>query len=379
MYQPSELDSEELLFRLMPFASDIDVEHSGPRELNARVHEELIASLPAGASIRLEIRTEADSAVFTEARRFQAFAPVLSMSLSSDGFRDPEGGALDVARRKYRFRPNDRYKESPLYREGKDIEIFSMLLYFKALLEDGASPAENFLRELERAKADIKVPQKAYLNSRLFYLLAAIWGVSHPKEEGRELLRAAALDYLFSLSEAVGNQNLPNNLSEILASGRALIISSWLGGKSYRFPMFTVSQFFTPEHAESALRNRQCASNQRCFLESPWFDVSQGVSDCTVKQTSFGMEFVHLLLQLPDDCEGLSEEEITACWLLKGESRHDKKYEELILPTPNVCHILNQDEKQRLSVRCNLLDLGGLTAAFTDVRAKIFLLRPETS
>jgi hypothetical protein len=39
MYQPSELDSEELLFRLMPFASDIDVEHSGARELNARVHE----------------------------------------------------------------------------------------------------------------------------------------------------------------------------------------------------------------------------------------------------------------------------------------------------------------------------------------------------
>jgi hypothetical protein len=63
---PSELDSQELLFRLMPFASDIDVEDSGRGELNARVHEEPTASLPAGASIRLEIRTEADSAVFTD-------------------------------------------------------------------------------------------------------------------------------------------------------------------------------------------------------------------------------------------------------------------------------------------------------------------------
>jgi hypothetical protein len=75
--------------------------------------------------------------------------------------------------------------------------------------------------------------------------------------------------------------------------------------------------------------------------------------------------------------QNVVDERPRTCWLLKGESRHDKKYEELILPTPNVCHILNQDEKQRLSVRCNLLDVGGLTAAFTDVRAKIFLLRPE--
>jgi hypothetical protein len=40
IHEASELDSGDLLFCLTPFTSDIDVEHSGPPALSARVREE---------------------------------------------------------------------------------------------------------------------------------------------------------------------------------------------------------------------------------------------------------------------------------------------------------------------------------------------------
>ncbi len=373
IYEASELDSDDLLFRLTPFASDIDVEHSGQSDLSARIREELLGSVPAAASIRLEIRSEWESYIFGRARRFQAFAPVLSMSLSSDGFRDPEGGTLDIARRRYRFSRNELYQHSILYRRKRDLEIFSMLLFLKAVLEDGASPPENFLGELEKVRSGMEVSEGGYLDARLFYLLAGIWGVSHRTEENSGLLRATGLK--LSFREANTTDARVFSLAEIVDSKGALIVSSWLGAEHFRFPKFTRAPFLRPsERTESAVQIRQCASDQECFLESSWLDVSQGISDSVTKQTPFGMEFVHLLLGLPHDCEGLSEREITACWLLKGMSRHDDEDEELVLPAPTVCHVLTQNKKEKLSVRCNLLDLGGLVGAFRSVQAKIFLL-----
>lgn len=368
IYEPNDLNSEDLLFRLTPFLSDIDIEHSGPREINVRVHDELVGSVPGAAAIRLEVRSEEDNVLFEESKEYQAFIPVLSMSLSSDRFHDPDGGVLDIATRNYRYRTNEQYKDSPLYKSQRDLEIFSMLLYLKALLEDGANPAANFAGEFERVAAT-PVPESGYLNVRMFYLLAGIFGVSLPKEENQEVLEAT-IAKLFSLRAGT----LMDGLSQ-----RSLIVSSWLGRAVFRFPNVVAGQFLPPQqNPESALLTHNLDPDQECFLESPWLDVSQGISDCAIKQTSFGMEFVHLLLELPDNCKGLTEQDLTACWLLKGLSRHDEKSEELVLPAITACHILKQRKMRNLSVRCNLLDIGGLTSAFNNVTAKIFLLRRKT-
>ncbi len=340
------------------------------------------------------------------------------MSLSSDRFDDPDGGLIDIADRKYRFRSNSKYKSSPLYRQGRDVELFAMLIHLKAAIEDGAKLEDDFLTELKRAKegasaqesehlgtrllhfiarirgvsySDKKTRKRAeengYLKARLLYLFAGLWGVSHKSEHGRKVLRDSGLNDLLCWGPEGTNENRFGELAEVLAAKRALIISSWLRGEGFRFPRFTSQPFLTPGDVGSVIPTIEPALSQKCFLESPWLDVSEGIADCTVKpakrlglrqQTSFGLEFVHLLLELPDDCKNVTEQEITACWLINCTSRQKKEYDQLILAAPTVCHVLNQDGKDRLSVRSNLLDLGGLVTAFTGVKAKIFLLCPKT-
>jgi hypothetical protein len=386
------LDSQDLLFRLTPSTSDMDIEHSGPQELNATVHNELVASVPAAASIRLEIRSEKDSTIYSDARRFQAFAPVLSMSLSSERFHDPDGGAIDIATGEYRFLRNPTYTQSPLYTTTpkRDLEIFSMLIFLKAILEDGVESPKNFLDELKQAEEIARLQEDKYLKARLLYLLAGIWAVSHLTGDSRQLIKDAGLEDLFGTIAGSTRASKAEKPSEVFADRRAIIVSSWLGGDGFRFPVFTPEPFIPANDPGSILHEYRCAPDQKCLLESPWLKVAQGLTACTIKQTSHGFEFVNLLFELPEDCMTLQEQDITACWVLKGKPRQGTKEEKanntkdgekevsLNFPAPTVCHILKQEGRDKISVRSNLLDLGGLVTVFTDVKAKVVLLCAAT-
>jgi hypothetical protein len=370
------LDSPDLLFRLTPFTSDIDIEHSGSPELNSTVHTELISSVSAACAIRLEVRSEQQSKRFLEERTFQASAPVLSMSLSSDGFYDLEGGEIDIANRVYRFRANPNYQSSQLYRSGQDLEVFSMLLFLKAVLEDGAELPNDFIENLRRALGAANALEGTYLWARLRYLLAGIWGVPHRSSSGREVLSVLRDLFLQMTKEDWGPKE-----QNPLVHDCVMIISAWLGNRAFRFPITSALQPTEREMSISETDRLEVAEGQRCIAASEWLTLTPGISDCTIKRISHDVEFVHLLLRV--DRLGVLPHEryITACWALKGESRiiGDDGLEEmpLIFPAPTVCHFFEQGEGKRLSVRSNLLDLGGLFSEFKWVKARAFLLCVE--
>jgi hypothetical protein len=157
-----------------------------------------------------------------------------------------------------------------------------------------------------------------------------------------------------------------------------LIVSAWLGKSAYRFSTHG-GEWKAPSSGRRTLEGKEVAWDQECFLESPWLEVLAGAADCEVHGTAFGMEFLHLLLDLPPGLSEIPDREMTACWHLRGTSRQTNGVEEeLLLPAPTVCQRLADGQgPARLAVRCNLLNLGGLSAAFKNVRAKVFLLCPR--
>jgi hypothetical protein len=374
------LYSHDLLFRLTPFLSDIDVEHSGPPELNSTIHDELVSSVPAASAIRLEVRSEDESKPFLEAKKFQAFAPILSLSLSSDGFHDPDGGAVDVAELRYRFRANSRYPLSPLYRSGRDLEVFGMLVFLKAVLEDGARTPDDFVANLELAAKFADAVQSAYLRARLLYLLAGIKGSPYRMRQNPEL--ATSLKVVDRLWQKAQESLTKRQIrSGTLNPRRLMIVSAWLGNNTFRFPLIeSIPRIGVEPTGASSMDKMEIVSGQRCIAVSKWLKLSPGVSDCTIKRAAHGLEFVHLLLRTDGLGKLPSEEYITACWVFKGQPRtttakRDKRREHrLIFPAPTVCHVFRQGTKQMLSVRSNLLDLGSLFVELKSVTVKVFIL-----
>lgn len=328
--------------------------------------------------VRIEVRSEQESKGFREAERFQAAIPVLAMRLSSDGFRDPYSGVVDVLRGEYRFLGNSEYRRSPLYRAGRDLGFFAVLSYVKALLEDGAEPSADTESQVRDSVQYAQAPeQHDYLRARAFYLLASISGVSAAQGRWQELFDQFGLGNAIKTSKLFASSELASEHG-IINLDAPLIVSAWLGARTYRFPT-RGDEWTAPNSQQRVPEGKEVAWDQECFLDSPWLKLSAGAADCEVHGTAFGMEFVHMLLDLQDELSDIPDYEMTACWYLKGTSRQNVEVkEELLLPAPTVCQRLADGQgPARLAVRCNLLNLGGLSAAFENVQAKVFLLCPR--
>jgi pimeloyl-ACP methyl ester carboxylesterase len=385
VFDSDALNSEDLLFSLTPFLSDIDVEHSGPPSLNARVRDELINSVPGVASIRIGVCSEIESSDLQNAIGFKAIVPVLSMSLASDGFRDSYGGVNDITNRQYRFDSNrsiegrvsaewTKGSASRLHETQEDFKVVPFLLFVKAVIEDRAGWQSGFEVEFKRALYNLPIFENGYLRSRLFELLVGAWAAQPSGDEQHPLLSLIPREVVQQFDFLKVGENIHRSFSNTLTSGNALIVSLPIASKRSRFP--SVCETFSPNQTEeSGLSGHPLDSHEECLLQSDWLDLSQGDG-----MTSVSMEFVHLLLQLPNTYDDLTEQEITACWLLKRETIEEKKNdeEEIVLPAPTVCHLPRDGKEKKLSIRSNLFNLQGLfVGLYKNVRAKILLLIPK--
>jgi len=124
---------------LVPFTSDVDLIHSGKPVINADIVTAIRDAIPFGESLRWQIRSAEEDVVFAEALRFNDIVPANLMTLSTSkksGIVDPWNGQKDIQEHEYRFMRNPGYKLSPLYQQGRDLELFTALLYIKVLLAD---------------------------------------------------------------------------------------------------------------------------------------------------------------------------------------------------------------------------------------------------
>jgi hypothetical protein len=136
----SELPNDPLT--LVPFTSDIDLIHSGQTAINADIVAAIRDSVPFGEALRWQIRSAEEDHRFAQALRFNDIIPATLMTLSTSkkrGIADPWNGQKDIHNHAYRFIRNARYRMSPLYHEGRDLELFAALLYIKVLLDDSVA------------------------------------------------------------------------------------------------------------------------------------------------------------------------------------------------------------------------------------------------
>jgi hypothetical protein len=179
------------VFDLVPFASDVDLLHTGPPELTPILRRCLSSQIPFGECLRWQIRSLSENGMFWDSMKVNNIVPASTMTFSTDsgfGVRDRWNGAADYDSRQFRYIRNAYYPESPLYRAGKDLEVCSVLMYFRILFEAGIETGE-----IERqpgwtdarqviddtcagTDALVACQENAKLRARLRYLMGALRG-----------------------------------------------------------------------------------------------------------------------------------------------------------------------------------------------------------
>lgn len=130
------------LFDVAPFASDIDLTHTGEPSDSELISELISEHVPWAEAMRWEIRDEESCAEIDEAADYNSVIPAAQISLSSNpniAWIDPLNGRKDIRERRFRFIRNPKYGDSPLYKNGRDLEFFSVLLFLRILTEAGES------------------------------------------------------------------------------------------------------------------------------------------------------------------------------------------------------------------------------------------------
>jgi hypothetical protein len=237
---------EDLAF----FSSDIDVVHSGSVEQTAAVSDALVEAIPFGECIRWQIKSAEEFQIFEAAMPFNGIVPanLLSIATSPDwGIKDEWQGQFDIQQRKYRYIRNGYYKRSPLLKAGRDLELFSALLYFKALVDDQISSNELPNQPgIKDAKTVVHsacssptmltaLEESSYLRARLLYLMKDIRVAVLSSFEWRKQMTEFGIDRLVEYLKADAMFNLGDQLEELVSKNQTVTISARLGGDRYRF------------------------------------------------------------------------------------------------------------------------------------------------
>lgn len=317
------------LFDLVPFASDIDLIHTGTPDQTELLLRTIVYDIPFADCFRWQLRSVHDNAIYWDSMKVNNVIPASLMTLSTnstDGIYDRWDGYRDYSSRKFRYIRNGFYTESPLYRAGRDLEACSALLYYRVLLEAGVGPGELesqpgladaravVLEAARSADIRIRLEDSAYLRARMRYLCAALGASARPND-----LRAAA--ETLALGELAENLGGDLGLSSILLPGAALAVSAHLGGDTFRIPFHTDDWFSGEEAAarfERALddlpqrpvpsdsqpdarvfERPRLGPGQQILFGSPPFDIYLGRSESSHAGPEWLHEFVHFGLRLP--------------------------------------------------------------------------------
>jgi hypothetical protein len=323
----AETGEEYDLFDLAPFASDIDLIHTGKPEQTALLLRSLVYEIPWGEYFRWQLRAIGDNQIFWESMKVNNVIPASLMTLSTnstDGVFDRWDGIRDLSSRKFRFLRNAYYTESPLFRAGRDLEVFSALLYYRVLFESGLDaeairdqPGLADARRVVQEACDsedtfIHLEESAYLRARLRYLCAALSAAARP-------------GHLQEASELLGLQDLIDyttgvvSLGGILFPPRTLTIAAHLAGDRFRVP-FDTENWVAGEEAVVAFNELLAdmtpppqegkggdtrptptlGPGQEILLASPPVTILEGISSSSHAGEDWMHEFVHFVPLVAD-------------------------------------------------------------------------------
>lgn len=309
------------LFHIIPATSDIDLVHTGHANLTATVRDAIFEQVPFSEYFRWEIKSFEEHAPYREAMKYNGIIPANLMSLSSNdrsGIQDPWKGKVDLREKRLRYIRNGFYKDSPLYKQNADLEFFSALLYFKAVLSSGI-PVGNLEMQpgfaearqvLVEANGDGEVMDRLarydQLRMRLYYLLATLFASTSSMMEKLQLRQKLGLDRWMSGKDTTSSM-------QSIFDANTFVISSYLGGDRFRcriqnsdngWAFGDDAQRLFKACCESYIRADntrrksplQLDKNQKVLFASPPIHVSHGNS-----ASSFGNEFIHVIGYLPSN------------------------------------------------------------------------------
>jgi hypothetical protein len=312
---PAALNGVDNLFALAPPFSDFDISHSGLPSQNEIIQSAILDLVPNGECFRWDIRSRSEWAIYEVAAHHNNRIPARRMSLSTNprvGFDDPLNGHADIKAGLYRFERNSTYRRSPLFRQNRDIELFSALLYLATVFEDqsarfrvdqpGFDAVADVVADACTVETIIALQESAYLRSRFHYLFALLSTLNAPKLSLEQVNLPKLLEFLRAQFPSFGTrlQELERGATN---DGLSVISSARIGGDIFRLPCVTDSW----SHGDQSRNDFRATlgsklllgGNERILSASPWMEVTQGTAPSSAAPADSGrlpmiQEFVYI-------------------------------------------------------------------------------------
>ncbi len=397
---------EELAF----FSSDIDVIHSGTTPQTPAITEAITTAIPFGESIRWQIKSSEENAVFDSALPFNGVVPanLMSLATSSDwGIKDEWHGQNDIWAKSYRYIRNGFYKKSPLYQAGRDLEIFSALLYFKVLVDEhivgkdiekqpGWGDAKTVIHSACSSPSMLaSLQESAYLRARLLYLMKDLRSLALNFSDWKTQVDSLDLNLLVEYLQEDEMFNLGNQLAALVNENRTVTVSARLGGDQYRIEESGEPwQFYAAaaKQLEDALarysnsiaetQRPALGEGQRAVFSSPRLAVNEGKSRSSRSGDSIH-EFFHFAVPMSVEQKNPSEKWTDSEYavLLELSSENANAGRPLVLSVPSVCALIARNNEGMMYVRVNafgFLEHSRLlteTPAEEGLTAKVFVVK----
>jgi hypothetical protein len=352
------------IFDCVPFNSDLDLLHSGSPDKTAAILNDIYDIIPFAEHLRLELRSVEEQAEFDAAKTYAPIVPLCHISLSThSGWKDPWKGLDDLADGQARFMRNGFYRDSPRFKNGLDIELLQVLLYYKAIIElpdleipqDSLNAARSVIFSTQRDFASLtRLEDSSYLRSRLRYFLSAIKGMAGATlAPGAPLFKTLALDAIDPILGGLGREHELKSILSWKPEEGHLSVTSRLGGDTYRLSPVYYMRWGEGETAGTELNEALyrlspdadggafLADDQHIVLASPDLKCAPGIAP-----SSQDNEFLHFAIQAPNHARAESGDLGVVC-LVSDANRT------IAVGVPTVC-VRPPRDTDTLTIRCNV-------------------------
>jgi hypothetical protein len=308
-----ELDNSPIsLFELARFTADIDLVHTGQPETTGELLDAILSEVPSAECFRWELRSESEDRIYQDQLARGNFVPARLIRVGEDpvkGLIDPANGRADIQTREFRYHRNPLFRLSPLFLAGRDLEIFSALLYMQTLFEAGVTELDRAQPGWQAAQAVFRdassdrevrrqLEQHAYLRCRLRYLLVNTVAAHPSRVVFQRVAEAIGLrGFIAAVAGASRPVQLNQDLLRFLTTDETksfvLVSSARLGGDTLRLPLTTDEWLFASSLGTTAPSYvPRLGPNQQLALVSPELEIEPGSSASSRAAPSGPQEFV---------------------------------------------------------------------------------------
>jgi hypothetical protein len=312
-----ELDDSPIsLFELIRFTADVDLVHSGQPKTTGELLDAILSEVASAECFRWELRSESEDRIYQDQLARGNFVPARLMRVGEDpamGLIDPANGRADIQTRKFRYHRNPLFRLSPLFLAGRDLEVFSALLYMQTLFEAGVTEPDRTQPGWEAAEAvfhdassnrEVRrlLEEHAYLRCRLRYLLVNAVAAHPSRAVFRRVAEAVGLrGFIAAVAGAGRPVQLDQDLLRFFTTNEkasfVLASSARLGGDTLRLPL-TMNEWLPETSLGTAAPSPvpRLGPNQQLFLVSPEMELEPGTSASSRAAPSGPQEFVYFEL-----------------------------------------------------------------------------------